>query len=348
MKLSSVEPKDMPAAGSGGNTNGRARYVRRLVGWPVADAGLAPGYGAMFNPGLMFHEGEFHLFARAVRSGYRRNPAPGDRFVDYLSDIVVLTSKDGIRYRFGYVLAPAGTSGAACFEDPRVQRVATPTGEAVVMTYTFLPPAGSGKPWRIGAHKLSWSEGRFWLQAGSGRILGPEGVPDKDAVVFSLTDGRVALVHRVHPNIQIAIFDDLDELFDPREGYWPSYMEDLASHTLLAPSRGALGVGAGAPPVETEKGLLFFFHERRADGSYTMNLALLDPSTGQVLSRLPGAVLEPEMPWERHGDVDEVVFVQGAHRDRDTLYLTYGAADRYVGAATASVSELLSALAEAA
>ncbi len=338
----------MAAAGSGGSGEGRPRYVRRLVGWPVADAGLAPGYGAMFNPGLMFHEGEFHMFARAVRSGYRRNPGPGDRFVNYLSDIVVLTSTDGLRYRFGYVLAPAGTSGAACFEDPRVQRVVTPAGDAVVMTYTFLPPAGSGQPWRIGAHRLSWREGRFWLEAGSGRILGPEGVPDKDAVVFSLADGHVALVHRVHPNIQIAVFEDLEELFDPGEGYWKSYMADLAAHTLIAPSRGALGVGAGAPPVETEKGLLFFFHERRGDGVYTMNVALLDKYTGEVLSRLPRAVLEPEMPWERYGDVDEVVFVQGAHREGDTVYLTYGAADRYVGAATASVSELLSALAAAA
>jgi len=347
MKLSSVDPNDMFAGGSAGGSEARARYVRRLVGWPVADAGLAPGYGAMFNPGLMFYEGRFHLFARAVRAGYRRNPGPGDRFVDYLSDIVVLTSVDGLRYRFGYVLAPAGTGGAACFEDPRVQRVATPRGEALVMTYTFLPPAGSGKPWRIGAHRLTWSEERFWLEAGSGRILGPEGVPDKDAVIFSLADGRVALVHRVHPNIQIAVFEDLDELFDPGEHYWDLYMRDLSSHTLITPSRGALGVGAGAPPVETEEGLLFFFHERRAHGSYTMNVALLDSHTGQVLSRLPGAVLEPEMPWERYGDVDEVVFVQGAHKQGDTIYLTYGAADRYVGAATASVSELLSALAAA-
>jgi predicted GH43/DUF377 family glycosyl hydrolase len=93
---------------------------------------------------------------------------------------------------------------------------------------------------------------------------------------------------------------------------------------------------------------LLFFHERRADGSYTMNLALLDPMTGEVLARLPAALLEPELPWERRGDVDEVVFVQGAHIAGDTVYLTYGAADRYVGAATASVPELLGALASCA
>lgn len=99
--------------------------------------------------------------------------------------------------------------------------------------------------------------------------------------------------------------------------------------------------------MRTEAGFLLFFHERRADGSYTTNLALLDGTTGRVVSRLPEPVLEPELAWEREGDVNEVVFVQGAHLDGDEIYLTYGAADRCVGAAVASVSHLLDALAAA-
>jgi predicted GH43/DUF377 family glycosyl hydrolase len=75
---------------------------------------------------------------------------------------------------------------------------------------------------------------------------------------------------------------------------------------------------------------------------------LLDHSTGRVISRLPEPILEPELDWERNGDVDNVIFVQGAHRVGDDLYIIYGAADRYVGAATASVSHLLSALTAAA
>jgi predicted GH43/DUF377 family glycosyl hydrolase len=46
--------------------------------------------------------------------------------------------------------------------------------------------------------------------------------------------------------------------------------------------------------------------------------------------------------------VDNVVFVQGAHRDGDEVYLTYGAADRCVGVATAHVGNLLDALRAAA
>jgi len=140
------------------------------------------------------------------------------------------------------------------------------------------------------------------------------------------------------------VFDDFECLWRAGARYWDGHLRDLQAHTLIAPEQGALGVGAGAPPVETDSGFLLFFHERRSDGSYTMNLALLDLQSGKVKARLPYPILEPELPWERRGDVENVIFVEGAHRSGDEIYLVYGAADRYVGAATCSVSELLSAL----
>ena len=313
--------------------------VRRLRDRPIVEAGAAPGYGPLFNAGVVHHHGAYHLFVRAVRDGYRAGDGTGPRFVDYVSDIVVFTSVDGHHYEFAYVLVEA--EAGACFEDPRVQWVEHGGHAHLVMTSTYLPAEG---PWRIGAHRLAWNGDRFELAEASARLLGPLGIPNKDAVVFTLADGRVALIHRIHPDMQLAVFDDLDDLWDAPDGYWDAHVADLATHTLLTPSPGALGIGAGAPPVRTEAGLLLFFHERRADGSYTMNVALLDETTGKVLRRLPHPVLEPELVWERAGDVDEVVFVQGAHLDGDEVYLTYGAADRCVGAAVASVSHLLDAL----
>jgi beta-1,2-mannobiose phosphorylase / 1,2-beta-oligomannan phosphorylase len=328
------------------STDVTSRPVCRLYGYPVAGPFSAPGYGPVFNAGLIHHDGAFHMFARAVRHGYRPNPEfqlkPGlvDRFLDYVSDIVVFTSTDGVDYHFAYVLVPAGTNGAVCFEDPRAQWVS----DELVLTYTWLPPA-ERRPWRIGAHRLRWDGERFWLQQDSARLLGPSGVENKDGVVFELADGRVALVHRVWPCMHLAVFDSLDALWDADDSYWGPYMAELEHHVLLAPDPGAFCVGAGAPPVPTEAGLLFFFHERRSDGSYASFAALLDPATGEAVSRLPEPILEPELDWERNGDVGNVVFVQGAHRTGDTLYLIYGAADRYVGAATASVAHLLDALA---
>lgn len=321
--------------------------VRRLRDRPIVEADTVPGYGPLFNAGVVHHAGTFHLFVRAVRDGYRAGAGTGPRFVRYVSDIVVFTSVDGHHYEYGYVLAAAGRGDIECVEDPRVQWVQHRGDMHLVMTYTHVPTSGSG-PWRIGAHRLHWTGERFELDELSRRLLGPGDLANKDAVVFTLDDGRVAMIHRLHPDMQLAVFDDLDHLWDAPSMYWDAHLSELESHTLLTPSPGALGIGAGAPPVRTEDGFLLFFHERRADGSYTMNVALLDAASGRVLSRLPDPILVPELDWERTGDVAEVVFVQGAHIDGDEVYLTYGAADRCVGAAVASVPHLLDLLAEAA
>ena len=61
---------------------------------------------------------------------------------------------------------------------------------------------------------------------------------------------------------------------------------------------------------------------------------------------LPEPIMEPELPWERSGDVDNVVFIQGAILQADgTIYATYGAADRCVGGAHLSTDRLLHACA---
>jgi len=323
------------------------RPVRRLRDRPIVEAGAVLGYGPLFNAGVLHHAGAYHLFVRAVRDGYSPGDGTGARFLDYVSDIVVFTSADGHHYEYGYVLAEAGTGGALSFEDPRVQWVEDRGHRRLLMTYTHVPPPGGG-PWRIGAHRLRWDASRFELEEEAGRLLGPAGVADKDAVLFTLSDSRVALIHRIHPDMQLAVFDDLEHLWSAGPRYWEPYMAELASHTLIRPAPGALGVGAGAPPIPTEAGFLLFFHEQRADGSYTINLALLDKATGRVRSRLSQPLLEPELDWERAGDVNDVVFVQGAHCDGGDVYLTYGAADRCVGVATADVGLLLEALHAAA
>jgi len=327
---------------------GHSTLVRRLGNGPIVEHGSVPGYGSIFNAGLLHHDDIYHLFARGVRVGYRRNDQPGPRFLDYVSDILVFTSPDGVNYTFAYVLAKAGDAGVACFEDPRVQRVVSYGHEQIVMTYTNLPPVEGGEPHSIGAHYLEYDGERFHMIGVRSQHLGPAGVPNKDAVIFNLSDGRVGLLHRVHPDIQLAVFDNLNHLWNVGPDYWDNYMHDLESHVLLRPTPGALGIGAGAPPVPSSDGLLLFFHETAVDGTYTTQLALLDRYTGQLIARLPWPVLVPELEWERHGDVDNVVFVQGAYCDGDNIYLTYGAADRCVAVATTTVKSCLQALRDCA
>jgi len=263
--------------------------------------------------------------------------------------LLVFTSLDGRAYEFQQVLARSSSDGVYSYEDPRVQLVRSGGEERVVMTYTNLPSPESGRPWRIGVHRLGYEAGRFFLNRTSGGVVGPDDVPNKDAVVFNLRDGRVAMIHRVHPNMQLAVFDSLDDLWEPPAGYWDEHLRELERHTIIKPGEGSLGVGAGAPPVLVGDALLLFFHEREANGHYTTKVALLDHETGRVRAVLREPIMRPELPWERLGDVDDVVFVEGAIAQEDgTIYLTYGAADRCVGAAKVVAADVVAALEAAA
>ena len=323
--------------------------VRRVRDQPVVEFGAVAGYGPIFNAGALHHAGKFHLFARGVHDGYRRSEGSGPRFLDYVSDVLVFVSDDGDSYEFQQVLAERSPDGVYSYEDPRVQRVRTPDGERIVMSYTNMSAPETNESWRIGVHTLAYEDGRFALNRTSGRVVGPDGEPDKDAVIFNLRDGRVALIHRIYPNMQLAVFDSLDQLRDAPDGYWERSMNDLERHTIIRPSAGSLGVGAGAPPVATADGLILLYHERDGNEHYTTRAALLDDETGRVKSLLSEPIMRPELEWERVGDVDNVVFIQGAVPRADgTIYVSYGAADRCVGAATVSTEELLTALRAAA
>ncbi len=322
-----------------------APKATRISNEPIIEFGSVDGYGAVFNAGVIQHEGTYHLFARGIREGYHRNEGEGARFLNYVSDVLVFVSDDGFDYSFQKVLARSSDDWIHAVEDPRVQWVESHGTQHAVMTYTNLPHPSTGGPWRVGAHRLTFDGQQFELDHHSACVLGPDGVHDKDAVVFNLRSGKVALIHRVHPNIQIAVFDDLEHLWSADEAYWDAHMRDLDDHTIIASSPRVSGVGAGAPPVVTEDGLVLFYHERLITGTYTMNVALLDHDTGRVLATLPEPILVPELPWELEGDVNDVVFVGGAVARKDgTIYLTYGAADRCVGAAIIATQELLAGL----
>src|SRR5262249_43949242 len=136
---------------------------------------------------------------------------------------------------------------------------------------------------------------------------------------------------------------------------WISYSPDLrhwGSHKLLMPARrgawwDANKIGLSPPPIETPRGWLVLYHGTRqtaAGGLYRLGLALFALNTPEKV-RLRGDswVFGPEAPYERFGDVDNVVFPCGhtIAPDGDTLHLYYGAADTCLAVATGSIRELL-------
>jgi predicted GH43/DUF377 family glycosyl hydrolase len=120
---------------------------------------------------------------------------------------------------------------------------------------------------------------------------------------------------------------------------------------VLSSRRGAFWdaskIGLSPPLLETERGFLMLYHGVRITGSgslYRMGLALLDRERPErCLLRGEPWLFGPEAPYERAGDVPNVVFSCGytLGADGDTLNLYYGAADTVLALARASVRELL-------
>jgi len=112
----------------------------------------------------------------------------------------------------------------------------------------------------------------------------------------------------------------------------------------------SLRIGLGPPPLRTEHGWLLVYHgvkETVGGDIYRVGLALLDLNEPtRVLRRLPSWVLAPTAPYERTGDIPNVVFPCGLLHDEatDELRLYYGAADTSICLASARLSDVLDAL----
>ena len=173
------------------------------------------------------------------------------------------------------------------------------------------------------------------------------GTDDKDAAIFPRRfEGDWLLVHR--PDRGPLMPADICVSRSRDMQTWD------AGATLLAARDGswwdANKIGMGPPPLETPDGWLLLYHGVRITGSgclYRNGLALLDlDDPTKVVARGDDFVLGPETPYERTGDVPNVVFPSGwiLDPDRRRLRVYYGAADSSVCMATADLPELLAYL----
>lgn len=215
-------------------------------------------------------------------------------------------------------------------EDPRITFV--PELEQYAVAYTSFARGGPGVSLALTRDFRSFE--RF------GVIMPPE---DKDAALLPRRiNGYWALIHR--------------PMTTTGAHMWISYSPDLrhwGSHKIILEARrggwwDANKIGLCSPPIETPNGWLMIYHgvRRTASGSiYRLGLALFDLEHPEIcLQRGNSWMFGPEAPYERGGDVSDVVFPCGQTigADGDTIHLYYGAADSSVALATGSIRCLLS------
>jgi predicted GH43/DUF377 family glycosyl hydrolase len=214
-------------------------------------------------------------------------------------------------------------------EDPRITWV--PELEQYAIAYTSYARGGPGVSLALTRDFRSFE--RY------GVIMPPE---DKDAALLPRkVRGFWALIHRPMTRLGAHM--------------WVSYSPDLrhwGNHKIMLEARrggwwDANKIGLCSPPIETASGWLVLYHGVRqtASGSiYRIGLALFDLNDPEkCLRRGDSWMFGPEAPYERGGDVNDVVFPCGQTigLDGDTIHLYYGAGDSCVALATGSIRELL-------
>ena len=298
-------------------TRHHANPILTAADWPYE-------VNTVFNPGVANVDDETLLLVRVEdRTG--------------ISHLVVATSADGVtdwQIDPKRAMMPELDSEAERFgiEDPRITRV----GEEWLIVYTGYSTSG---PLVCLAATRDFRD--FERR---GVILPPE---DKDAGIFTEPVGEhFIMIHRPvtqhggHADIWIAKSPDLV--------HW-------AAQGILIPvgaggAWNAYKVGLGPPPLKTAAGWLIAYHGLKITSSgaiYRIGLALLDLERPEVvLARTRDWVFGPEAPYERVGDVGNVVFPCGwlLDDDGDTIRMYYGAADTSIGLATASLAALLDLL----
>lgn len=226
--------------------------------------------------------------------------------------------------------------GSGC-EDPRITRI----GNDLFMCYTAWD--GWSEP-RVALTSITVEDflARRWNWA-TPVIISPPGIMDKNAAIFPRKFGnKFAILHRPGVSIWLDMVDDLSTLGN---GNW------IKGSVIMSPIQEELPaakIGIAAPPIETEYGWLLIYHVvAQKDGRriYYLSAALLDSELPtRVIARRKTPLLEPEMPYEREGQVPNVVFSCGAVVINGRLFVYYGGADSVIGVATIELTRLLEGL----
>jgi len=214
-------------------------------------------------------------------------------------------------------------------EDPRITYV--PELKKYAIVYTSYSRGGPGVSLALTEDFKSFER--------LGVVLSPD---DKDAALLPhRVNGHWALIHRPMTPLGAHV--------------WISYSPDLSNwgnHKLMLEARrgawwDANKIGMSPPPIETPQGWLMLYHGvRRTPSSsiYRLGLALFELENPEVcINRGDEWIFAPEADYERHGDVQDVVFPCGytIGKDGDTINLYYGAADSCIALAQGSIKSLL-------
>jgi predicted GH43/DUF377 family glycosyl hydrolase len=303
---------------------------------------------AVFNCAILHYENKFHMLYRAIGE-YER----------YISRIGYASSADGYSFATSKNIALEETEDYEKYgiEDPRIVKI----DNQIYITYVVLSGYVTNKPMVEASTALATTTDflkytRLGVITSKGSdnkdvVLFPEKMNQQESSAISLSSastttidsaGKYFFLHR--PSSWIGSRYGVD-----KPSIWlgeGNALTNLEKHTLLLKPEEdweQLKVGAGPPPIRTRAGWLIIYHGVSRERVYRAGAAILDiRDPSKIIGRTKTPILEPKEPYEKFGDVNNVVFPTGACVvDNDKLFVYYGGADKVCCLATADLNYLL-------
>lgn len=295
---------------------------------------------AAFNPSVVKTSTGVKLYYRALA-----NPAALVAPFAPQSTIGAADSEDGVHFHSQrQVITPKEAWEAFGCEDPR----ATIIDGVTYLSYTAL----GGHPFNADNIRVAIAVSRDGEHFDERHLatpfnakafaLFPEKVGGKYAAMLTVNTDRPP------SKICLALADTVEDYWNPE--YWTKWYADWDSHSLNLVRSDNDHVEAGAVPVKTSQGWLFFYsyiEHYFGDGPrvFSIEAALLDSNDPLHVSGRTYPFLVPEEIYERYGVEPDIVFPTSAVDTGDGLLdLYYGAADTTAAKATIRIQDLLDSI----
>src|SRR5438128_6380884 len=275
-----------------------------------------------FNPAVILHDGKFVML-------YRAQDKHGTSRLGYAE------SSDGVHFtsRPEPVLSPeTDYEKNGGVEDPRLVRM----GDTYYLTYTGYNKKDAQLCLATSRDLIHWDRKGVILPAYKGNWN--KGWTKSGAIVPEKIDGKYWMYWLGTAPSEIGETYKTDQM-------GLSYSTDLlhwteATTTPVLPRRRGMFdsrvVEPGPPPILTDRGIVLVYNGADDQLVYRAAVAVFDRrDPSKLLSRSEAPIFAPEKPWEKVGQVPNVVFVEGMVPQKDLWLFYYGGADKFVGVAEA-------------
>ncbi len=272
-----------------------------------------------FNPTVVMYNGKYVML-------YRAQDSHGTSRLGYAE------SSDGVHFtrRPQPVLGPATDyEKDGGVEDPRLVKI----GDTYYLTYTAYNKKDAQLCLATSQDLVNWDRKGVILPAykGNWNVRWTK----SGAIVPEKIDGKYWMYFLGTAN------DNTDQMGLASSPDLLRWTEETQTPVLPRRPRefDSRVVEPGPAPLLTPEGIVLIYNGADDHLVYRTAVAIFDrKDPRRVLYRSKYPIFIPERPWEKAGQMPNVVFVEGMVRQGNRYLFYYGAADKYVGVAEAAAA----------